>query len=373
MQILRLLPLLILLISADRAYAHKASDGFLYLDLGANEPATLQVELALRDLALVIPLDQNRDRQVTGEELRLARPDILNYLQSHLTVLASTARCQLIARQWGLTRHSDGPYAATRFQLDCPGNALPSALQYHALFDQDGLHRGLLQVNQDGDIRLTALTPEHRSLTLDAPTSPVWSTLVSFLYEGIIHLLIGLDHLLFLLVIMLPATLISARAPSSASDNRFLSGLRDLAAIVTAFTVAHSITLALAVFKVVTPPIAWVEIIIALSVALAALNIRWPILGEKSWKLAFGFGLIHGFGFASVLAELTAGTTQTVAALAGFNIGVEIGQLLVLAVTFPLLYLMGQRRWYREAAVPAVLVAIIGTSLFWVAERTAAI
>lgn len=123
----------------------------------------------------------------------------------------------------------------------------------------------------------------------------------------------------------------------------------------------------------VRPPIAWVEIIIALSVALAAINVVWPILGRKTWKLAFGFGLIHGFGFASVLGDLTTDVSQMVVALAGFNLGVEVGQLALLLVVFPLLYGCAQWRLYERAAVPTMLVAVGALSLYWVVERAAEI
>ncbi|MDX1599861.1 MAG: HupE/UreJ family protein, partial [Marinobacter sp.] len=198
----------------------------------------------------------------------------------------------------------------------------------------------------------------------------------TFLYEGIVHLLIGLDHILFLLVLMLPATLpLKTRGAGKQSrQGRDLKPrLLELVGVVTAFTVAHSITLALAALEIVTLPIAWVETVIALSIAVAALNVFWPILGRKTWKLAFGFGLIHGFGFASVLGNLTSGVSQTVVALAGFNLGVELGQLALLVVMFPLLYLCGRFRIYERAAVPALLLMVGALSLYWVAERATAI
>ncbi len=113
--------------------------------------------------------------------------------------------------------------------------------------------------------------------------------------------------------------------------------------------------------------------VIALSIAIAALNVFWPILGKKTWKLAFGFGLIHGFGFASVLGDLTSGVSQTVTALAGFNIGVELGQLGLLVIFFPLLFWLGRYRLYARAAVPAMIVAVTGISLFWAVERAGAL
>ena len=99
------------------------------------------------------------------------------------------------------------------------------------------------------------------------------------------------------------------------------------------------------------------------------MNVAWPILGHKTWKLAFGFGLVHGFGFASVLGDLTSGVSGLAVALAGFNLGVELGQLALLVVGFPVLYYLGKNRMYQKGAVPVMLAGIGAISLFWVVQR----
>ncbi|MGM0768140.1 MAG: HupE/UreJ family protein [Pseudomonadota bacterium] len=358
------------------AWAHKASDSFIYLDLSQSQ---LRIDLALRDLALVLPLDGNGDGQLSGAEVRDRRGAITGLVDQGLTVSNASGRCQLVGEQWGLSRHSDGPYAAARYQVACPDNRPPASLEYHLLFEQDPLHRSLVSVTDAQGERLDVLAPDDRTMALSNPGSPLGATLQlfgTFLYEGVVHLLIGLDHILFLLVLMLPATLPlkTRRAPlQSGQGYQLRARLLELAGVVTAFTVAHSITLALAALDIVTLPIAWVETIIALSIAVAALNVFWPILGRKTWKLAFGFGLIHGFGFASVLGDLTSGVSQTVVALAGFNLGVELGQLGLLVILFPALFLCGRFRVYERAAVPAMLLMVGALSLYWVAERATAI
>ena len=209
--------------------------------------------------------------------------------------------------------------------------------------------------------------PQSPSLALD-PSETGWlKTFSDFLYQGVVHLVLGYDHVLFLLVLILPATLARPNRGDAGTGRRLL----ELAGIVTAFTLAHSVTLGLAALDIVRPPITWVEIIIALSIGLAAVNLFWPILGRKTWKLAFGFGLIHGFGFASVLGDLTSGTSQTVLALAGFNLGVELGQLALLVVVFPLLLWFGRYRLYQRAAVPAMALGVSAVSMYWVVERAA--
>lgn len=370
---LRLLLLAAFSASASPAWAHKASDAFIYLDL---DQSTVRVDLALRDLALEVPLDRNADRQVSGAELRAARGEITGYLEQGLVLSNHSGNCTLQGEQWGLSTHSDGPYAAARYLVACPNGQAPESLTYTLLFDRDPLHRGLVSLTYEGQETLAVIGPDDPTLALAATSFGSGRLFGTFLYEGVVHLLIGLDHILFLLVLMLPAT-IRRREATVTRHTSVHAGLRprllELVGIVTAFTVAHSITLGLSALGVVRLPIAWVETIIALSVALAALNVIWPILGRKTWKLAFGFGLIHGFGFASVLGDLTTGVSQLAVALAGFNLGVELGQVALVLVVFPLLYLAARSRFYERAAVPAMLVAVGALSLYWVVERIAEI
>lgn len=368
--------LLIMAFGSATVAAHKASDSFIYLDQSNPEAATLRVDLALRDVALVLPLDGNNDQQITGAEVRAARPDLTGLVAGGVTVSSNQGPCALTGQQWGLSRHSDGAYAAASYGIQCPNGAKPTGLNYDLLFDVDPLHRGLVQWTTTAGESLAVLGPDSSRLDLTTSQPSMLSTFGTFVYEGVVHLLIGLDHILFLLVLILPATYVRQKQRRQAPRARavpFSARLLELAGIVTAFTVAHSITLALAALDVVKLPIAWVEMVIALSIVVAALNVFWPILGNKTWKLAFGFGLIHGFGFASVLGDLTSGVSQTVTALAGFNIGVELGQLGLLVLFFPLLFWLGRYRLYARAAVPAMIVAVSCISLFWVVERAGAL
>ncbi len=358
---------LLVLVASTGAWAHKASDSFIYLDQ-SGESTTLRFDMALRDLALVVPLDRNGDRQVTGAELSGARGEITAYVENGLTLASDNGACLLQGQTWGLARHSDGPYAAASYRVSCPGDAVPTRLEYSLLFDMDPLHRALVQQTTAETEHLMVIGPQSPVLALGAAETGWLKTFTDFLYQGVIHLVLGYDHVLFLLVLVLPATMVRAGQPVAPGTGR---RLLELAGIVTAFTVAHSITLGLAALDILRPPITWVEIIIALSIALAALNLFWPVLGHKTWRLAFGFGLIHGFGFASVLGDLTSGTSQTVLALAGFNVGVELGQLVLLVLVFPLLLWLSRYRFYQRTAIPVVAVAVSAISLYWVAERAA--
>lgn len=362
-----------LLALANPALAHKASDSFMYLNTDTGQ---FRIDVALRDLALLVPLDTNRDGEVTGGELRQHRGAILNTIEAEITLSTGNSACKLQGEQWGISQHSDGAYAATRYEVLCADGQAPDSLEYRLLFEQDSLHRGLIQISAGEASSLAVAGPDSRTVDLRlSGTSGLLHSFTTFLYEGVVHLLIGLDHILFLLVLVLPASL--ARNHSATAARRWLPSraqVLELTAVVTAFTVAHSITLALAALKIVSLPIAWVETVIAASIVVAAVNVVWPVLGRKTWPLAFGFGLIHGFGFASVLSDLTSGTANLAVALAGFNVGVELGQLALLAICFPLLTLLAQATpLYQRALVPLTLLGVVGVSLMWVWERIPAV
>jgi hypothetical protein len=140
--------------------------------------------------------------------------------------------------------------------------------------------------------------------------------------------------------------------------------------IVTAFTIAHSITLSLAVTGVAQLPSRLVESVIAASVLLTAADNLWPFLPKKRWWVAFAFGLIHGFGFASVLLDLQLPASSLVTSLLGFNLGVEIGQLALVAALMPLAYALRHTRGYSMLALRTGSVAIAAISLGWLLERS---
>lgn len=370
MRAMQLFTLLAMVAFASTAVAHKASDSFIYLDLDAAE---IRIDVALRDLALLIPLDANGDQQLTGQELRAQRSATTQAIENAVTLASEQGACNLKGQAWGLSSHSDGPYLATQYGIDCLNGELPQQIEYTLLFDVDSLHRGLVEITSAGTRSLTVISPDQPIVDLTGGPIGPWSTFTTFLLEGVIHLLVGLDHMLFLLVLVLPTTLIRRQENNLGTTRSFKSRLLQLTGIVTAFTVAHSITLALAALDIVRLPIAWVETVIALSIALAALNVIWPFLGRKTWKLAFAFGLVHGFGFASVLGDLTGGISSLAIALVGFNLGVELGQLGLLIVGFPLLYALAHVNAYQRVVVPLLLMGVGAISLMWVVERAGTI
>lgn len=179
------------------------------------------------------------------------------------------------------------------------------------------------------------------------------STFGAYLHEGVEHILIGYDHLLFVVALILPGGTIMS-----------------LLGVITAFTVAHSITLAMSVLGIVTLPGWIVEPVIALSIAYVAFeNLYITKALSRRWGVSFLFGLVHGFGFAGALAEVGVPAGSVASALIGFNLGVEMGQALVVAIALPLLVGLRKFSWHpRAVQMASVLIIMIALGL--VTERT---
>ena len=186
--------------------------------------------------------------------------------------------------------------------------------------------------------------------------------------EGIHHIWTGYDHLLFLLMLLLPSVLIREGKGWRPVD-RLRPALIETTKIVTAFTVAHSITLTLAALGKVNISSRIIEPAIAASIILTALNNIRPMLGRREWMVAFGFGLIHGFGFAGALAEMELPTNALAVSLFSFNAGVEVGQMAVVALVVPGIYLARTRPWYFRYILRGGSLAGIYLAAIWFAER----
>lgn len=355
-----------LALAAPGAWAHKASDG--YLTLERHEAAiTGRLDLALRDLELAIGLDLDGDGAITWGELKSRRSLIEDYALSRLGLATEGRGCTSEATGLRVDRHTDGAYAVIDFVARC-GSAPALMLRYAVLHEVDPQHRGLVRyVDARGAERsfvLSAQTPEATFAT----EHDVMAQAMAFAREGVHHILTGYDHLLFLVSLLLPAVLIRRDGRWAPAPSLF-GALCDVAKTVTAFTLAHSITLALAVLDVVRLPDRLVESAIALSVVLAALNNLRPVVGDSRWIVAFGFGLVHGFGFAGALGELGLPADARLISLAAFNLGVELGQLAIVIPFVAIAWLVRGRPAYRRVALVGGSMAIAALATVWFAER----
>jgi hypothetical protein len=264
--------------------------------------------------------------------------------------------------------HTDGAYAVLLFEADCPVIAESLVARYGLFFDIDPQHKGLLRLQYQGASSTGIFSPEQAKQLFSLGQTNRIRQFLSYGREGVWHIWIGFDHILFLLALLLPAV-VSRQQKKWEAVVAFEPAFWAVLKIVTAFTVAHSITLSLAALGIISLPSRWVESIIAASVMIAALNNVIPLFSERRWIMAFVFGLIHGFGFASVLADLGLPPDALVLALIGFNLGVEAGQLAIVAAFLPIAFAL-RRSWFYQRIIlsgGSVLIAIL--AMIWLAER----
>jgi hypothetical protein len=346
------------------AGAHTLSTSYLRIDSEPQRVTTRIVwDIALKDLHEALDLDLDGDGRVRWREVEESRSRIVAYANSRLTVGRGGAPCRAGGVDLEYDEHGDGGYVVLAFAEECASSTATLTVDYRLLFDLDPSHRGLLHVGQGDSVVTAVLSPTLTHWTMPDAEGSWLATFAAFIGEGVAHIWTGYDHLAFLLLLLLPTVL--ARNLRSTPRAALLSVIK----VVTAFTVAHSITLALAVTQVVVPPEKPVEVAIALSVVAAGLLNLAPQLAAHGWRIAFVFGLLHGFGFANALRTLTLSGGALAAPLAGFNLGVELGQLAVVAVALPLLYGWAHRDAYRQKCVPAVSVAIAALAAVWAVER----
>jgi hypothetical protein len=352
------------------AGAHKPSDSYLTLQV-AGERIVGQWDIALRDLDFALGLDANQDGDITWGEVKARHADIAAYALARLRLGPSTAPCQAQVTEQMIDNHSDGAYSVLRFVAACAAAPKTLAVDYRLFFDLDPQHRGLVRLEYEGRTRagiLSAEQPEQR-FTLEQLSS--WEQFLDYGNEGVWHIWTGFDHILFLLSLLLPAVLVHSgiRGRSWEPAPSFRAAFWDVLKVVTAFTLAHSITLSLAALGVVSLPSRLVESAIAFSVVLAAFNNIWPVVYGKRWVIAFCFGLLHGFGFASVLADLGLPQDSLLLALVGFNLGVEAGQLAIVGAFLPVAYALRSTSFYRRLFFAYGSAAIALLAFAWLVER----
>jgi hypothetical protein len=237
------------------------------------------------------------------------------------------------------------PSSLLEARYACGPGARALHLRYDVLFDRDPYHASYARLalgesTTDADATVV-FYDRQREVTLDVrQPDPLWRTALIYLRLGTAHILTGADHLAFLAALLLAAA-VRGRRPAHPASNR--QAIAATLGIVSAFTVAHSITLAAQVLHPGLVPTRWVEPAIAFSVAFVALENLLPRAPRGRWALVFGFGLVHGLGFASALREIGLPRRGLVLSLVSFNLGVELGQLLVVALALPILVAAARR------------------------------
>jgi hypothetical protein len=351
------------LLGAAPAQAHKPSDSYLLLEVSGRQVSG-QWDIALRDLDFALGLDADGDGNLTWDEIRRRHAAIAAYALARLELATGDGPCTLAAGEQLVDRHTDGAYSVLRFDAICPGPVAALTVAYRLFADIDPQHRGLARVVHGAHTVAAIFGPDHARQTLQLQAPGHIAQLADYAREGVWHIWIGFDHILFLLSLLLPAVLV----PSAPTAQALKIASIDVLKVVTAFTLAHSLTLTLASLHLLALPARWVESAIAASVAAAAMNNLVPLFRGHRPAVAFAFGLVHGMGFAGVLADLGLPRSSLALSLFGFNAGVELGQLAIVAAFLPLAFLLRSTRLYRWILrTGSALIVVV--ALLWLVER----
>jgi hypothetical protein len=363
------LPALILLLSVwvAPAYAHKPSDSYLALAV-QDDHLTGQWDIALRDLDYAIGLDADGNGEITWGEVKAKHTEIAAYALGHLAITADDIGCPMRVTEHLIDNHSDGAYEVLRFAVDCLADPRALTIKYTLFFDLDPQHRGLLRLEEQGRTHTAVFSPDRETWQLEGNSIALVRQFLDYFQTGVWHIWTGFDHILFLCALLLPAVLeFHGRWQAVAS---FRQAFLDVIKIVTAFTIAHSITLSLAVLGFITLPSRLIESTIAASVVVAALNNLYPLVEKRLWIVAFVFGLVHGLGFANVLTDLALPKPALAVSLVSFNLGVEAGQLAIVATFLPVAYLLRRSRLYPRLVLRAGSLSIVAVASVWLIERS---
>lgn len=314
----------LLTLFCSTAFSHSFSDSFLTIE--PTESALKSTwHVSIQDLELAIGLDINQDGAITWRELNSRKPQIEAYAFSQISYNRADAPCDHRNGELLVDDKASTPFAVLQFVSTCQAGTAedPLAVNYRPMFERDPQHRGFIKLAQSDAPPLIARA-EDTQVSFARTTT---TSLIAFNYvkEGVWHIWTGIDHILFVLTLLLGV--LAGRVAIKNPSSQWMEALK----IVTAFTISHSATLALGAYEIVRIPSAWVEILIAASIAVAALANFNPRLDAYRITIAFVFGLIHGLGFAGVLTNIDLTGSPFVIALLSFNIGVEFGQVVIVA------------------------------------------
>lgn len=382
---------LLLAFFSQTVLGHAPDQSMIFLRIYENGMGG-RFEMEVKDIN--ITLGTNLDAGISEDDIAPHLTQLKNYFIENSKFESSLGNHEVVFNdELEILLLDLGTFVIMDFDLT-NGNPVPDALDitYTGVFDKVSNHQGVVVVeynwkagifNNEALISLI-FTPSSTTQTLDLTDASVMKGFLTMIWMGIWHIFIGLDHILFILALVLPAVVVllkkgdskvflPARVPGLGSVNnwkpvdKFKPAIIYVITIITFFTISHCITLSLAALDIFNLPSRLVETLIALSIALAAWHNIKPIF-KKDWVIAFGFGLFHGFGFASVLGDIGLSGEYMVLSLLGFNLGVELGQVAIICVVFPILFLLRNTKYYARILVYGSLLLIV-ISLYWFVER----
>jgi HupE / UreJ protein len=359
-----LLAALLALAGCDTALAHANGRSYLRIET-TDGGAVLDWDIDAADLKLPLALDRDGDGIVTAREVLARRDAVARFAMARLELRRGREACTLDLASLATLERGTATWARLTVKASC-GSEGPLAVSTRLFFGSPGY-----------SAQLDAQTPAGRFADVLSLARPRWSepprasaavTVLRFVREGAAHALAGHDHIAFLLLLVLPSVLRRSRSGWTPVA-RAADALRELLKTVTAFTLAHSVTLACAATGLVRLSEKPVEVTIAASIIAAGLLNLVPAAAHWRLALAVGFGLVHGFGFANALQGIDAQGVRVLPMLAGFNLGIELAQLALVLAALPVLWLLRRSPGYPGRLMPALSLATALTGAAWLAGR----
>jgi hypothetical protein len=356
-------------------YAHSLGNSIIYLQI-YDDKVTGRFEITIRDINNILNLKDSED-PVTQDNFKERINDLQDYYLMKVRFMDGSDNMPIRFTGLDLMKLGFANFVLIDFVI-IKNAAVPDVIDidYSVMFDEDPDHLGYLVIeqhwranifNNESQILLT-FSPEERRQQLDVANYSLFNGFKGIVKLGIKHIWKGIDHILFLVALILPAAMLRHNnnwQPVAEFRPAFMYVVK----IVTLFTIAHSITLSLAALSIVKLPSRIVESVIALSIAVAAMDILFPIFHRQIGWVVFIFGLFHGFGFASVLKNLGVLGEHMALSLFGFNLGVEIGQVVIICLAFPILYFVRQFAYFPKIIMRYGAVALILMAAVWFVER----
>jgi len=378
----RLLLVLLLFLAAfatsTTSFAHAVGENYVFFNFReASMDGEFQIHIDdLRDkLGVPIPEDVENIEAVNQVIVETA-PKIHAYIVENFSVGPEGEApydFEFVSAEF---MSAEGGFGKYIFRSDT--GALPDmlAIEHNMLYDDDKLHRGLVLVqynektgiNYGPEHAALIFSPSNRQQVLDLTDVPELVSTKEMIWQGVLHIWIGIDHILFLVALLLPTVLL-LKEGSWQPVGSFRKGFFALLKIVTVFTVAHSVTLLLAALDIVQLNSRFVESMIALSIVLVAVNNITRTVRDGSLVVILVLGLFHGLGFATVMGHLPFRIPEVLKMVIRFNIGVELGQLVIVCLLFPALYLVRKHRLYVPVVLKGGSVVLILIAGYWFVQR----
>lgn len=360
--------LLLLLVVSSVAWGHAGSKSNLTLRV-EEDAVRGQLVASLVDVAIALRLDSGQAREQVRQQVAAREPELRAYVTKGLVALLDGRPARLEFGRISDAELGGEPALLFEFGAVSPERIRALDILYTLFFEDDLIHEGLARIEW-GEGRATNVV-----FRVNEPLVHVESNVSGarefwqFLKTGALHVLTGYDHVLFLIALLLPSVLLGT-AGSWVPAPQLSKALLRAAAVVTAFTLAHSLVLGLAAVWHVDLPTRLVEPAIAASVFIAAAcNLIPGATALGGGWMAFVFGLVHGTAFAQILEELITDRGNVLRPLLAFNLGVELGQLAVVAIFFPLAWTLRKSHFYRRVVVGGGSIALCACATVWFFAR----